>query len=451
MQRIPSEDETTPRLAGMSREASTGPGSSGRREEKLRARAAAFDPGLLGESLDEAEYLWARWNQAFERPEYDLPGLVRWVEERLFGSFEGVLAAGEAASAHLLDEALESGGTWRLGVATHLLASLGTDNALERVARRWAVATEAELSAMRRGVEVLSSERFLRRLCEKVRRRPCPQSRALMEALAFRRIDPGKIVLDYVSSDVPGIPGAAARAAMLGSLDFADQCIDSVMKCAPFAECRAEAVIAGLQIGMQTAWRRCRRWVLDKEPDSHLLFLAMALLGGDREHSALYDALESNERRREAIWALGFAGTRAAGDALADCIARGIEPALSAEALCSLSGIEPARDGSGLDRLEEAGDDEELAPNPDEYLPIFDGDDVARKWNEARSRLAPGARHLRGKPIDSSVLIDAVAREPLRRRHSWALELTSRTRGKIMINTRAFVAEQRAQLGRIGR
>ena len=50
---------------------------------------------LVQESFDEAAFLWSRWEEALASHARDLAGVSFWVEERLFGSLDGIRLGGE--------------------------------------------------------------------------------------------------------------------------------------------------------------------------------------------------------------------------------------------------------------------------------------------------------------------------------------------------------------------
>src|ERR1035438_86412 len=75
------------------------------------AQAPMWD--LVEESLDEAEFLWRRWEAALSTHARDLAGVRFWVEERLLGSLDGLRAAGTRAYDPLLIPALAGADPFR--------------------------------------------------------------------------------------------------------------------------------------------------------------------------------------------------------------------------------------------------------------------------------------------------------------------------------------------------
>ena len=90
-------------------------------------------------------------------------------------------------------------------------------------------------------------------------------------------------------------------------------------------------------------------------------------------------------------------------------------------------------------------------PRAEERLPEPDVSGVIRWWNGNRARFDPGVRYLGGQPTSLQRLAGALAGGPMRRRAPIAFELAVRTRGRLQIETRAFLGEQRRRLASVRR
>src|SRR5690348_13244045 len=73
---------------------------------------------LVEESLDEAAFLWKRWEGDLASPVRSLEDVRTWTEDRLEGSLDGVRVAG-AELVRLTREGLESEDPARLAVCGH--------------------------------------------------------------------------------------------------------------------------------------------------------------------------------------------------------------------------------------------------------------------------------------------------------------------------------------------
>jgi hypothetical protein len=67
-------------------------------------------------------------------------------------------------------------------------------------------------------------------------------------------------------------------------------------------------------------------------------------------------------------------------------------------------------------------------------------------WQKARKNFEPDTRYLRGNKYDAGELLEALGREPMRRRPVFSLELAIRSRGAHGLQTRAFTRRQRMEL-----
>ena len=150
--------------------------------------------------------------------------------------------------------------------------------------------------------------------------------------------------------------------------------------------------------------------------------------------------LDRPARQREAIWALGFGGRRSGADACIDLLAREQHAPLAAEAFCAITGLDLARAALVAPVPPEPDD---VMPSAEARLPQPDIAGVIRWWNRNRSRFETGTRYLAGRPSGMTVLVDALAHGPMRRRPPIAFELAMRTQGRVQIEPRAFIAEQR--------
>jgi uncharacterized protein (TIGR02270 family) len=226
------------------------------------------------------------------------------------------------------------------------------------------------------------------------------------------------------------------------------------------------AVETGLIVGCPGAWERCQELATSDIPGSAPLLLLVAILGSPREQKILLDALARKDRRRDVLWALGFGGRRAGADACIELMARDEVAGVAGEAFCAITGLDlkvaglvvaaPERRGSAddddhQDDRDDDDDDEERAdvasePRAEDQLPLPDVAGLRRWWDRERAGFDPEARYIGGRRATFAVLHDALANGPMRRRHALALELAIRTEGRLQVQTRAFVPDQRRRL-----
>src|SRR5712671_3510369 len=101
---------------------------------------------LIAESLDEAQFLWGRWEAEQSSLTRNLDAVVSWTEDRLHGALDGVRVAPETLFESLLSECLAGDVLHRVTVAAHLLATAKTPNALALLSNAVSRSTGAKLA-----------------------------------------------------------------------------------------------------------------------------------------------------------------------------------------------------------------------------------------------------------------------------------------------------------------
>lgn len=195
-----------------------------------------------------------------------------------------------------------------------------------------------------------------------------------------------------------------------------------------------------------------------QRPDSAGALVLLAQLGREPEHRAVVAALADDTLRSAAVFALGFAGTRAAADLCAELLDDKQLTRLAAEALCAITGLDLANERLLLQEPEAADEpvafeaedlDANLVPSPEQQLPLPDAAGVRRWWHAKRPRFSASSRYADGEVVTLQGLLKLLQHGPLRRRHATALELAVRTQGRCQVQTRAFSGHQRLQLARL--
>src|SRR6267142_499119 len=115
---------------------------------------------LVDESLDEATFLWRRWEAELTSLTRNLDEVWSWTEDRLHGALDGVRIAG-AGIIDVVTPGLLSDEIDRIAVTAGLLASSAESGAADALAAGLSVAEGEKLRAMVRGLELLGSDHGL--------------------------------------------------------------------------------------------------------------------------------------------------------------------------------------------------------------------------------------------------------------------------------------------------
>jgi uncharacterized protein (TIGR02270 family) len=413
---------------------------------------------LVEESLDEAEFLWSWREAALDAHDETPDGVEQRIEDRLQGAIEGLCVPGPSEIdrlLRLLAPALDRGEPAIVAVAAHALLAGGTGEGFDCVAAAFWGASGARLESLRRGLELIPAAAPYLGLIAPSRQAAEDARAAFLEACAFRGLPIEPHVGELVTSTSVELQRAAARLLRHTPRPVADEHLTYMFGCADM-RARELAIESGLVLGLPEAWRVGRALAHADVSGSAALLPALAMLGTAADHDGVLRLLGRSSRQREAIWALGFGGRRSGADACLDLLAQQRHVGLAAEAFCAISGLDLASAGLIAARAGEDDDDAPpfenddldagLVPRAEEHLPEPDVSGVIRWWNGNRARFDPGVRYLGGQPTSLQRLAGALAGGPMRRRAPIAFELAVRTRGRVQIQTRAFLGEQRRRL-----
>ena len=398
---------------------------------------------VVEESLGEAEFLWNRREGALCSHDHDLTTLWDRIEDRLSGAIDGIRVGGDEAIRRYLSEALDAG---RVASTAYAIGADATPFARERLVAVWRDSDGDKLAALRRGAELVDDPRLLPALRLALADARPAATAALLEAGRFRRLDPGAGVVDWLSHESAELQRAAVAASRYAPHAIARDCV----RRAQLAEdpgVRTAAIETGVFVGMREAWSACRSAVAAQADECRPLLTLVALLGSAADHAAVVAAGANEKLRRDAVWAIGFAGRRDGADICIDLIRQNLLPKLAGEAFCAITGLDlqaaglcAANDDNG------DGEDDIVVPSPDEALPLPDLAGITAWWDGARGRFDRQVRYLQGQAISPAALQAALDRGPLRRRPPIATELAIRSSGRYDVMTSAFIAEQRRQL-----
>jgi uncharacterized protein (TIGR02270 family) len=402
---------------------------------------------IVEEHLDEAAFLRQVWEEALRSPDYTLSEIAEGPEERMLAHLDGLVLGGGRVARKLLLPALgadEPGPVFAAAFA--LLASEDGDFTGEVLAALEA-GEPAQRAAIRRALGVAPVAALGPRLAALAPRSPAVQA-DLLEVLAHLGIDPGLRLEPLASSPDPASQALAVRLSRLlpGRLDpfTLEQALGS-----PDPALRAAALEAGMATGARGAFAAAEATVVEKGPAFATAALLLGLSGDEKSVQELLPALSDPERSRAAALALGFSGRISAADALLEVMRDEDLAPVGAEAFAAISGLgvekrfaKPPERWNPEAAEEEA--EEEYGPEAD--LPKPEPDAIAAWWKEARPRLDPAQRWLRGQPWGAEAVFRELEQGPARRREALALELAVRTKGQVRIAWDALSARQRREL-----
>jgi uncharacterized protein (TIGR02270 family) len=412
------------------------------------AREPIWD--LVEESLDEAEFLWGRWEGELASLTRNLDDVFNWTEDRLHGALDGVRVGGEAALDKYLLPALAGENLPRATVAAHVMAAGFGTRAIGALGDVLFTATGAKLDALLRGIETASIDGTFVPVANKLAQGDAARAGALCRLKAFRRAPVGAELAGPLAAEATPVRAQALRAARFAG-DDATRLIEQAYS-HPDASVSCAAIETGLRRQLPGAWTAARERARAAAPANAALLRWTAALGAAEEFRVVANAAANEELRRAALYALGHVGT---AEAVEICLAH-LEDAKAAraagEAYCAITGAELERDK--LDAREpetetpafEKDDlDANLVPAAEDLWPLPNAEAVRKHWSGIKTRFEPGARYLLGQPRNVPSLIGAIESAPMLRRPDWIFELGARTQGKYDLEPRAFRAVQQRQ------
>jgi uncharacterized protein (TIGR02270 family) len=416
---------------------------------------------LVEESLEEAEFLWERWESMLDAPDRDLDGIWFWVEERLQGALDGVLVGGEAAIEPLLIPALASDSPGRVTAATCVLTRMATPTAIEAVTRAVEGFVGPPLDAVVRGLGRVASPELVARLGPLLDRGGPASRAAILTVHHWRRLPVEATLLrQCLSSPEKEVRAAALTVARHSPAPEVAALVEWGLRDDDQAV-SAAAIETGLVINLPSASERLVDLVheLGNQVAPPLLTL-FAFAGTDHALRVILGVLEDAPARADILAAVQVLGRRACIEALLAKLQAATEPLhakLVGDAISGIAGVRlheenllKAPEAALEPPSFEADDlDADLVPPPGEELPEPDGTKLLGWWEKNQARFPEGPRFMRGSPATTAGLVAALATAPMRRRHPIALELAIRSGGALAFETRAFINEQRQQLAKV--
>lgn len=225
----------------------------------------------------------------------------------------------------------------------------------------------------------------------------------------------------------------------------------------PHAGVRLAAIELGLITGWPEAWAACLNEVRSRGEGYSEAILLLALVGDEPELKLVLPGMAEQALRAHVLWALGFSGWPSAAEACLAWLGDRQVGALAGESFTAITGVRLKGDhvlAQRADRVrthlarEEMDLSEDLTLRPEDGLPVLASQPVSSWWSQARRHFDRRARYLRGRTYDAALLFDALAREPMRRRHVLAREARVRSRGRVHLRSRGMARAQYADLER---
>jgi len=428
--------------------------------------AAGPFPDIVEENLDEAAFLWGRWETELASLTRNLDEVWSWTEDRLNGAIDGVLVASDPLLTQVIDRALSLRDLNFHTVAAHLLTVAPDPQARARLAQLVCEAQGASLAAMARGIEVSPLDGTFSTVTRALLKKSPQHCAALVRVKSFQRAKLGdELAAAYEADTVPEQVIVMRAAGTLPEPAVRDWVERGLAHSSPAV--RIAAVESGLRQRMRAVWGTAREIAAAQEPGFGTSLRLLAMFGKAPDHRVIVEALADEKAARAAFWALGHVGTREAVSSVwPACTIRHaresrVRPTPASPASTwtreRLTAKESG-DTPSLPPFEEDDLDADLMPHREDLWPLPDPTACAAHWGRVGAQFAPNTRYLRGKPFDVNVLMAAIDKGPMLRRADYALELYVRTSGACDVETRAasfaqrrMIAAAHARLGAAGK
>jgi uncharacterized protein (TIGR02270 family) len=385
---------------------------------------------IVEQHAEEAAFLWTLRDAATEAPHYKRHHLAR-LDERVEAHVDGLRVAGEAGR-RIAMAALEA----RPEEPGEMLAAAILALESGEMVRVAPIAALAEAAPpARRGL--IGAIAWCRPALQAPIVRAWDRSARGFErylagcAYSVHRARAGSGLADRIEDEDPLVRARALRlAGEIGRVEQREACLRHLGD--PDAECQFWAAWSAVLLGDRGAALNAlaaaalaeapRRWTA--------LEVAVRAMGRERGGRFIGAMAKRPELRRTMVVAAGHFGDPVAVPWLIERMAEPELARVAGESFAMITGADVERDDLERDAPPEpslpAGDDAGgavPAADPDERLPWPDARLVRGWWEREGRRLAPGARHLLGRPIEAVACLAAWERGTQRQRRAAALEL----------------------------
>lgn len=402
---------------------------------------------VVEEHLEEAAFLAGQLERAFHSPLYLLKDLAR-PEERLLAHIDALVVGGPPVTERMLVQALSSDEPLRVQAAAMTLLEQQDSRALDIVMDALAHAEDEQArSAICRAMQLVKCDSALDALQACCNQTAHAELRAAaVHTLGFWSRDLGPQLPSLLSDPDSRVRAAALYAAgRTRRVDCSLQVRRALAADTP--EVAAAALEAAVRLGMRDLPEIVRSHVRAGQHSAAPATALWGLLGSQQDHAELLELTQDPRWRRAAVFALGFSGSLPIVEHLVE-LARNEEVcALATEAVCGILGVDLESEkllrvaANADDESQDADLDANLSLAVESELPRADPDILEAWWRGRRSSYDARCRYLQGtkfQQADTPLLLAAIDRAPMRRRHSFELALASVSDGRLQLQTYAL-------------
>jgi uncharacterized protein (TIGR02270 family) len=409
-----------------------------------------IDWDLLEEHLEEAAFLWGEWEGALVAANYTLGDVGVGPEARLLAHLDGLLLGGRPVADRLLVPALADDEPGRIAAAAWVLVqaedvTAGAGDHQDAVIAALVKGEPPARAAIARALR-LAPRTDLSRVAQ-LWHQSAPELRGV--ALDLLRVGEPGWTKEKVEPILRG-DDSPTRAPALRALRAApDRALVGLVQDAlatELPEVRREALSTGVVLGLQATWDQCRLLAMRGGEASRFPLALLASSRRPQDRSVVLALAQDSGMRRNALWALGFAGDQESADVLVEATSDPEVAKLAGEALSAITGvaIEGGLATPGETQVGEEVADDEPPPaiQPEDHLPLPNTAAVKEWWQRHRSEFPPGGRHLFGQPRTNEAMRAALATAPMWRREIIALELAAATSAAPVVDVKAWTRDQ---------
>jgi uncharacterized protein (TIGR02270 family) len=404
---------------------------------------------IVEEHLDEAAFLYGQWEAALRSPLYTLQEIADGPEERLLAHLDGLVLGGPRVAKRLLLPALESDEPGFVFAATFALVDGGRPEDFDAVLAALEKGEPEQRAAIRRALGVVPCPDLGQRLAAVALRVRALQT-DLLEVLGYLRVDPGLRLEPLANSKDPAKEALAIRLARMLPERLDPTAIERGFT-SNIPEVRAAALETGLILGRRNAFAACEATVKEKGSSFAAAALLLGVSGDEKWIPPLVSALEDDELAHGAAFALGFTGRVSAADALLAAMRTDELGPVAADGFSAITGLAMQKQFSRAStpwnpQDEQREQDEHEVYGPESDLAPPEPDAIARWWKDARQKLDPVQRWIRGRPWSVRASIGELETGPAHRRAGLTLDLAIRSHGKNQVAWDSIAGRQRRDL-----
>jgi uncharacterized protein (TIGR02270 family) len=407
------------------------------------ARPILWD--IYEEHLDEAAFLWGQWEQALDASNYALDDVIVGPEERLLAHLDGLVLGGTRVAERLLVPALADDDPGKITTAAWALLQ-GEDVDTDHLDLVFDALTKAEKketrAAIGRAFELCDRGDLQARLLPLLEKSAPAVQAVIVNVVATRTQppEPGNLAKSPLPLEAllatrnPELLVAALRALRRAPDPVYAQFVEGPLG-SPYVAIRDTAIETGMVLGLRAAWRACSKLVARNATGAKLPMALLALGGEPVDVKAVIKRLDVETMRRDALWALGFAGTVEAAEAALGLIGDDKLGALAGESFATITGVVLAgalvkigeTDNSAPPEVDEDEDAPVPVVKPEDDLRIPNAERVGAWWEKTKGNFQAHVRYLYGQPATPAALQSAIALGPTWRRRVWCLEVAMRS------------------------